>query len=231
MYGTLIDIITDEDDPEFRQCVAEEFFALCGGRCGFWEEYKRLCAPPEGDAYYEPDLLCVFSALAKECGAETERERLEEFAYRFRLLSRKKFKLYPQVKDILSGLKARGAGVYLLSNAQACFTRRELEELSLEKYFDGILLSSDAGVKKPSERFFNMLTEKYGLDKNSTVYTGNDFYADVSGAKSAGLYCAYIDTYGDIPLDKVAKYADFVTNDFKILKNKLFSLAEENKNG
>lgn len=228
LYGTLIDIHTDESDPAFRSRIAQDFFDLCGGECDFWKEYIELCAPPKDDSCFEPDLLCVFSALAKKCGADLKREQLEEFAYRFRVLSRKKLCLYPGVTDILSALKDRGAKIYLLSNAQACFTNCEMEELSLTKYFDGICLSSDAGVKKPSERFFNLLLNKFGLERESTVYTGNDYFSDVLGAKGVGLYSAYIRTYNEIPLGEVKKVADFVAEDFKTLKLKLIALAEEN---
>ena len=38
---------------------------------------------------------------------------------------------------------------FLLSNAQSCFTLDELDALGLADRFDGILLSSDAGMKKP----------------------------------------------------------------------------------
>ena len=228
LYGTLIDIHTDEDDPAFRVGIAKDFFDMCGGECDFWKEYIELCAPPKDDSCFEPDLLCVFSALAKKCGADLKREQLEEFAYRFRVLSRKKLCLYPGVTDILSALKDRGAKIYLLSNAQACFTNREMEELSLTKYFDGICLSSDAGVKKPSLKFFNMLIEKFGLDRGSTVYTGNDYYSDVLGAKGAGLYSAYIRKYNEVPFEEAKKTADFATDDFKKLKEKLITLAKEN---
>lgn len=227
MYGTLADIETDETDPAFRAQIQREFSALCGGGGDFWTEYARLCAPPDGDGNYEPDLLMVFRSLAESFGGRLDLGTAEEFAYRFRTLSLKKLRAYPEAAAILSALKARGAKIYLLSNAQACFTRRELAELSLDGYFDGILLSSEVGVKKPSEKFFGMLFEKFGIDKASTVYTGNDFYADVLGAKAAGLYCAYIDTYGDTPPDKVKAVADFYTKDFKTLKLKLMSLAEE----
>ena len=227
LYGTLIDIQTDEDDPAFREGISREFFALCGGECDFWKDYKALCAPPPGDMYYEPDLLLVFSALAKKCGAGLGRRQLEEFAYRFRIASRKKLCLYPEVDKMLCALKESGAKIYLLSNAQACFTNREMEELSLTKYFDGICLSSDAGVKKPSERFFNLLLKKFGLEREDTVYTGNDYYSDVLGAKGVGLYSAYIRTYNEAPLDEVKRVADFVAEDFKTLKEKLITLAKE----
>ena len=227
LYGTLIDIHTDEQDPAFRSGIANEFFTLCGGECNFWEDYSKLCAPPDGDIYYEPDLLHVFSTLAEECGARLSRQKIEDFAYRFRIASRKKLCLYPEVEGMLSALKELGAKIYLLSNAQACFTNREMDELSLTKYFDGIALSSDAGVKKPSERFFNLLFEKFGLDKGSTVYTGNDYYSDILGANAVGLYSAYIRTYNEAPLERVKKDASFIAEDFKTLKNKLIELAKE----
>ena len=228
LYGTLIDIHTDEEDPSFRTKIARQFFDLCGGECDFWSDYIKLCAPPPDDKYYEPDLICVFSDLAKKCGAHLTRGQLEEFAYKFRLLSRKKLCLYPEVTDMLSSLKECGAKIYLLSNAQACFTVKEMEELSLTEYFDGICLSSDAGVKKPSERFFNLLLEKYSLDKSSTVYTGNDYFSDILGARAVGLYTAYIRTYNEIPFEEAKKIASFATDNFKILKGKLLSLAKEN---
>ncbi len=39
------------------------------------------------------------------------------------------------------------------------FTAPEISLLGLTKYFDGILLSSDAGVKKPDPAFCEMLLE------------------------------------------------------------------------
>lgn len=227
LYGTLIDIVTDEYDPWFRRQAEEEFFSLCGGKCDFWGEYFRMCAEKSDDRYYEPDLLKIFIRLAARCGCKLDRRRAEQFACRFRELSRKRFGLYPEVLSILSELKARGAKLYLLSNAQACFTRKELKETGLDGYFDGILLSSDAGVKKPSELIFNKLIYDYKLKKSETVYVGNDFYSDVLGAQSAGLYSVYIRTYSEAPIDVVRNVAGFVAEDYHTLKNKLISLAEE----
>lgn len=227
LYGTLIDIQTDEGDPKFREYIAGEFFRLCGGECDFWHDYMELCAPENCGPYFEPDLLKVFAELETRCGGHPSDGQIKEFAYKFRVASRKKLCLYHGAEDILSALKERGAGLYLLSNAQACFTVRELEEVNIAHYFDGILLSSDAGVKKPSERFFNMLLEKFGLDRSSTVYTGNDYYTDVLGANAAGLYSAYIRTYNEAPLGEVKRAASFAAEDFPALKQKLIALAEE----
>lgn len=68
----------------------------------------------------------------------------------FRAISIEELKLFPGVPEMLQRLKDAGKKVFLLSNAQALFTAPEISLLGLTKYFDGILLSSDAGVKNGS---------------------------------------------------------------------------------
>ena len=48
---------------------------------------------------------------------------------------------------MLQRIKDAGKKIFLLSNAQVAFTAPEISLLGLTRYFDGILLSSDAGVK------------------------------------------------------------------------------------
>lgn len=65
----------------------------------------------------------------------------------------KELSLFPGVPEMLQRLKDAGKKVFLLSNAQALFTAPEIPLLGLTKYFDGILLSSDAGVKNRIRHF------------------------------------------------------------------------------
>ena len=108
-------------------------------------------------------------------------------AITFRALSRKFLRTYDGVKELLEELHERGRGVYLLSNAQTDFTRPEIEMLGLTRYFDGILLSSEQGCKKPSPVFFRRLLEQYRLNPAESIMTGNDEAADIAGAQSLYL--------------------------------------------
>ena len=90
----------------------------------------------------------------------------------------KELSLFPGVPEMLQRLKDAGKKVFLLSNAQALFTAPEISLLGLTKYFDGILLSSDAGVKKPDPAFFEMLLKQYHLNPSECLMTGNDDIAD-----------------------------------------------------
>ena len=95
---------------------------------------------------------------------------------------------------MLQRLKDAGKKVFLLSNAQALFTAPEISLLGLTKYFDGILLSSDAGVKQPDPAFYEMLLKQYHLNPSECLMTGNDDIADCHGAASAGIASRYVAT-------------------------------------
>lgn len=219
LYGTLADIHTDEENLKFRKKVAKYF-----ARTNFWEEYTRLCAEADtGEENCEIDLFAVFKRLLN--GADDE--EVSKAAGYFRKMSRSRLKVYRGVYGLLRALKERGGKVYLLSNAQACFTYKELDKLKLTKYFDGISLSSEFGKKKPSTEFFLQLVKKYGLDLRETVYIGNDFNADISGAKAAGLKTAYIKSNLSPSTDdlaEIAKVADYATDNFEKLKEYLLTM-------
>ena len=110
----------------------------------------------------------------------------------FRRNSTEYLRLYEGAAELLRTLRARGCGVWLLSNAQAMFTRWELERLGLEGLFDGVYLSSDYGCKKPDPRFFKALLQERGIDPGQAVMIGNDGICDIEGARAAGLSTVYI---------------------------------------
>ena len=128
--------------------------------------------------------------------------------------------------ELLEGLRARGAGVYLLSNAQACFTRHELEILGLADKFDGIQLSSEAGWKKPSGQFFLTAFERFSLSPDECIYIGNDLRDDVGGARAVGMRSIYIETEQSGRYE-AAPPIDMQAKDFSELASTLFRLAEE----
>ncbi len=224
LYGTLIDIHTDESNAKFRAAVQKYFNRFNGGTVDFWAEYARLCALAEtGEKFCEIDLFNVFKKLT---GGAHDKTVLKSAKY-FRKKSRRKLKVYGGVKWLLKELRSRGAGVYLVSNAQACFTVEELKKLKLTRYFNGVVISSDFGKKKPSVEIFKYALQKFKLDPRETVYIGNDIAADVCGAKAAGMRTAYIKSNlspADDSLAAAEEQADFATDDFYKLSR--FLLAE-----
>lgn len=198
LYGTLVDIHTDEQSPSFWKKFSC-YMAMKGAAYQAEKlalEYtgeiqKQKSTLPTGA---EVDLGKVFQRLYEKKGVAVSTQEVADTAMIFRTLSLKKLCLFDGVTEMLSDLKNAGKKVYLLSNAQALFTMPELRMLGLEPYFDGILLSSDVGYKKPSEKFYHTLLDRYGLKKEESVMVGNDDQADCWGAHSVGLDSIYIYT-------------------------------------
>lgn len=225
LYGTLADIKTDEE----LQSLWFGFAWLLGESDvkKVKDEYHAICkkySDARAHEFVEFDLLRVFEEMLENRGAS--KTKANELAREFRVLSRQKLRLFPCIVEILKGLKERGAGVYLVSNAQSCFTLDELDELGIKALFDGILISSDAGVKKPSPEIFEIAFNKFSLDREECLYVGNDLHDDVLGASGAGLKTVYIETEQSGRYPDLCVSPDFVAATHEEMKELLFGLAE-----
>lgn len=223
LYGTLADIHTDEEKDELW-CG---FAALLGesDAASVREEYLAICkkhAEAREHKFVEFDLLHVFEEMLENRGVS--KKNAPEIARKFRVLSREKLRLFPCIFEILDGLRERGAGVYLVSNAQACFTRDELDELGLTEHFDGILISSEAGVKKPYTAIFDVAAKRFGIELENCVYVGNDLHDDVLGASGAGLKTVYIETEQSGKYPNLDVTPTYIAKDHVDMKSILFSL-------
>ncbi len=224
LYGTLADIRTDEESGKFKNYV-EKLFGSLNPAVDFWAEYEKLCAlkTAEGGENREIDLYSVF----REIAGDSPEKKLEKAVKLFREKSRSRLKLYRGVKSGLGELKKNGARLFILSNAQECFTLAEIEKLGLTLYFDGIELSSTFGKKKPAPEFFEHILKKYGLDSAKSVYAGNDLCADICGARAVGLETAYVLSNispEEDSIETAEKLAGFAARSHKELFDYLVSL-------
>lgn len=201
LYGTLIDIHTDEEQQELWETVAKKLSDEYGaGYTGkeLREKYLLTCKEEEEALkarnhaeYPEIKIEDVWARLINEKSPSDKEpvlpQELEEFCVFFREASRDKFCKYKDTDKMLSTLKERGKKIFLLSNAQLFFTRKELEDADLTKYFDDIFISSDKGIKKPQKEFMENLIKKHSLNKAECVMIGNEILSDGGVAKANGI--------------------------------------------
>lgn len=202
LYGTLIDIHTDEGDMNLWQYMADylkQHFDVTTTAEKLQQDYLQICAEEEkklaaknGSKHPEIKIEWVWNRLI---GKPCSDDEMKKLCVSFREKSRDKFICYEGVHTNLQAIKDAGGKVYLLSNAQRLFTEKELLDADLEQYFDDIFISSDMGVKKPDGKFINTLIEKNGLDKSKTVMVGNEVMADVGSAVAAGVDAIYLNAY------------------------------------
>ena len=202
LYGTLVDIHTEEDALVWEKTAL--YFGFYGAPYT-GEELKNAFRAAMGRREaqagqgYEcfPDIPFeqVMAELFREKGVEENADALGvNAAQLFRIASIEYVKLYPHVLDALAMLRARGYRLWLLSNAQRIFTAYELRHLGLGEQLDGIYISSDYGCRKPDVRFYNALLREQKLDVKKCLMIGNDRETDIAGAKHAGMDTLYMHT-------------------------------------
>lgn len=220
LYGTLVDIHTDENKPELWSHMAQWYRER--GSCYTPEElqqaYQRCVRRREQgtnvlrkdahEAHPEIQLEYVFQELFQEKGVDASIEMAAEAGGQFREASIDYIRLYDGAAELLKALRANGQGVHLLSNAQRIFTECELRMLGIETLFDSIYLSSDYGCKKPDRRFFELPLKENGIRPEDAVMIGNDGVCDIQGAKALGIATVYI--HSNISPDEPMPEADYV---------------------
>lgn len=205
LYGTLVDIRTDEEQQLLWNKMSL-FYGYYGADYTpkeLHDDYRSLVLAKENaekmqqvhyahEAYPEIPIEEVFYELYRNKGIQPSKELVLHTGQMFRVYSTHHIRLYAGARELLERLRESGGRVYLLSNAQRIFTEYELRYLQIYDCFDGILISSDHGVKKPDEKFFRILLHKYQIKPEESLMIGNDLDSDIAGAKQVGMDTFYI---------------------------------------
>ena len=202
LYGTLVDIHTEENDLVWEKTAF--YFGFYGARYtgpelkeAFGAAMKRREARAGQTYECFPDIPFeeVMAELFRSKGVGENADALGvNAAQLFRISSLDYIRLYPGALEALAKLRENGYRLWLLSNAQAIFTAYELRLLGLGEQLDGIYLSSDYQCRKPDLRFYKALIEEQELDASRCLMIGNDRQTDIAGAKAAGMATLYMHT-------------------------------------
>ena len=201
LYGTLVDIHTEEDDTVWEKTAI--YFGFYGAhytrdelRAAFQANLRAREAKAGQSYECFPDIPFeeVMADLFRDRGVENADALGINAAQLFRISSIEYLRLYPGTLEALAALRRKGYRLWLLSNAQNIFTAYELRHLGLGEQLDGIYISSNYRCRKPDIRFFRALLEGEGLDPEKCLMIGNDRHTDIAGAKNAGLATLFMHT-------------------------------------
>ena len=89
--------------------------------------------------------------------------------------------------DLLESLKGKYP-LYIVTNGVAATQYNRLAKSGLDKYFDGIFISEEAGAQKPQMEFFEYCFEKMGRrDVEHMLIIGDSLTSDMRGGNNAGI--------------------------------------------
>lgn len=202
LYGTLVDIHTEENDLVWEKTAL--YFGFYGAhytteglRSAFQAELKAREAKAGQSYECFPDIPFeqIMASLFRSAGVADRAEELGiNAAQLFRISSIEYVKLYPGALEALALLREKGCRLWLLSNAQRIFTEYELRHLGLGAQLDAIYISSDYRCRKPDARFYKALMEEQGLELSNCLMIGNDRFTDIGGARGIGMATLYMHT-------------------------------------
>jgi putative hydrolase of the HAD superfamily len=94
----------------------------------------------------------------------------------------------------LHELKRAGLPIGLVTNTSLPHNVivEELDRLLLNDYFDTIVCSSEIVFRKPDAAMFEVALRELGVAPEQTMFVGDDYHADVIGAKNLGMIAVWL---------------------------------------
>jgi len=102
------------------------------------------------------------------------------------------WQLYPETFATLAALVDRGFQLGVISNFDSRLFGL-LDGFGLTRFFDPIVISTDAGAAKPEGAIFTQALARHGFRPEDTFHVGDSFHADIAGALGAGMTPVLVD--------------------------------------
>jgi len=137
----------------------------------------------------------MYSLLCRRLGIERRAEELAMAVYDA-FGSAERWRAWDDVRPAFERLRDRGVRVGVISN----WDRRLpglLDGLGLTDIVEVVVSSADVGLRKPDPRIFGLACQRLGVEAARSAHVGDHLYADVLGARTAGLAPVLIDRRGD----------------------------------
>ncbi len=192
LYGTIIDIETDEYDPWAYSVLCQYLTyheinitpdELKNAYFGETERHFKQSA----EIYPELDVYEIFYKIMHKYGKNKyPKGTIIDAAMLFRSLTRRRFGIFPSSYDVLGHLSQKYK-MAIISDAQWVFAEPEMAILGLDRHFKVRILSSRFGFKKPDVRLFELAMAKLGTRPEESIYIGDNPCKDIVGAKKTGM--------------------------------------------
>ncbi|MCM4170416.1 noncanonical pyrimidine nucleotidase, YjjG family [Arenibacter sp. TNZ] len=95
--------------------------------------------------------------------------------------------LFPNTVEVLDYLKPNYK-LHIITNGFQEIQDKKLQSSNIHNYFDHIINSEMAGVKKPNPKIFELALSKANTLPNKSLMIGDNLEADILGARAVGLH-------------------------------------------
>lgn len=101
----------------------------------------------------------------------------------------------PGAFEILDFLKSKDYPLHIITNGFQEVTHRKIDGAKLTNYFETVTSADEVGVRKPNPKIFDYALNLANAKKEESILIGDDWIADVLGAKNYGLDVVFFDVF------------------------------------
>lgn len=94
--------------------------------------------------------------------------------------------------ETLESLRAQGYRLAMVTNGSSDTQREKIGRWNLDRYFDEIVIESEFGRGKPDPGVFRQALAGAGAAPHEAWMVGDNLYADIGGARGAGIHSVWI---------------------------------------
>ena len=104
---------------------------------------------------------------------------------------------YPEVKEVLKGLKVKKYKLSILSNGTPALLNGLIKNNNLDNIFDDLFSIEEVGIYKPDVKVYNMPKNKYQIKNEEIAFLSANTW-DVSGGGNYGYNAIWVNRNSDI---------------------------------
>ena len=93
--------------------------------------------------------------------------------------------------------------MHIITNGFQEVQHRKLKNSNLSPFFDKVITSEEVGVKKPNPKIFRYALDLAGAKEEESVMIGDNFEADILGAKDMGMQVIFCRFNGEVATEEV----------------------------
>ncbi len=104
--------------------------------------------------------------------------------------------LLPNTREILDYLQPRYR-LHIITNGFEEIQAKKMRNSGIAGYFDQVINSEMAGVKKPDPLIFRLALERTGALPGKAIMVGDSLEADILGARALGMHTLHLNVHND----------------------------------
>ena len=102
-----------------------------------------------------------------------------------------KTNLKPHAIELLEYLKPN-YNIHIITNGFVKTQQKKMQSCGIGSYFDNVYFSEIIGCHKPDKRIFEYAVKSSNARKSESIMIGDNFDADIAGAKNADIHQIYV---------------------------------------